>query len=226
MYQSSFSKRISPTFVAAAALLAWGLLAAAPGWAASDDDDLGRPLNEFEITPFGGYTVGGEFEDPNDQSDRDLESSVSFGALVDFTTDDPFRHYELLYMNQQTEVEEGSKLDLDLQYIHIGGVLDFPSERRRAIPFVAGGLGVTLLSPDRDGLDEETEFSLSLAGGLKIPLSDSIALRLEARAFVTFFDSDSSVFCVSSPPTAACDIRAESDSFLQFTTSLGVTAGF
>ena len=83
-----------------------------------------------------------------------------------------------------------------------------------------------LLSPDRDGFDDETDFSLSLAGGLKIPLSDSIALRLEARAFLTFFDSDSSVFCVSAPPNAACDIRAESDSFLQFTTSIGVTAGF
>jgi hypothetical protein len=226
MYKSSFSKRITLTCAASAALLAWGVLGATAGWAAQRDDDLDLPVNEFEITPFGGYSAGGEFEDPSDQSDRDLESSVSFGATIDFTTDDPTRHYELLYMNQRTEVEEGSKLDLDVQYIHIGGVIDFPSDSRRAIPFVAGGLGATLLSPDRSGLDEETEFSLSLAGGLKVPLSRSIALRLEARVFATFFDSDTAVFCASTPPTAVCDIRAKSDSFLQFSTSLGITAGF
>jgi hypothetical protein len=53
-----------------------------------------------------------------------------------------------------------------------------------------------------------------------------VALRFDARAFLTFFDSDTSVFCISAPPTAACDIRAKSDSFLQFTASIGVTAGF
>lgn len=223
MYESLLSKRSAAKLAAAAVFVAGGF-SAAPAW--SRDEAFEPVVNEFELTPFAGYTVGGEFEDPNDQSDRDLESAVSFGATLDFTTEDPTRHYQLLYMNLPTEIEEGSALDLKVQYIHIGGLVDFPSERRRAIPFVAGGLGATLLSPDRDGFDEETEFSLSLAGGLKIPLSDSIALRLEARAFVTFFDSDSSVFCVSAPPTAACDIRAESDSFLQFTTSLGVTAGF
>jgi opacity protein-like surface antigen len=226
MYKSLFSKRVPLKFVASVAFMASAVLGAAPVWAGQGDEDLDPSFNEFEITPFGGYTLGGEFEDPNDASDRDLESSASYGVLVNFTTEDPTRHYELLYMNQQTEVEEGSKLDLDVQYLHIGGVVDFPTERRRAIPFVAGGLGATLLSPDRSGLDDETEFSLSLGGGLKIPLSDSIALRLEARAFVTFFDSDTSVFCASTPPTAACDIRADSDSFLQFTTSIGVTAGF
>jgi hypothetical protein len=225
MYKSLFSKRIPMTCATAATFVLSAVLSAAPAWA-ERDDDLGAPVNEFEITPFGGYTIGGEFEDPSDSSSRDLEDEVSFGVSIDFTSEDPTRHYQLLYMNQRTEVEQGSKLDIDVEYLHIGGVQDFPSERRRAIPFVSGGLGATLLSPDRSGFDDETEFSLSLGGGFKIPLSDSIALRLEARAFVTFFDSDTSVFCASTPPTAACDIRAKSDTILQFTTSLGITAGF
>jgi opacity protein-like surface antigen len=207
-----------------AASAAVALLSATPALAQREDEDVA--VNEFEITPFGGYTVGGEFEDPNDDSERDLNSDVSFGVILGYTTEDPTRHYELYYSNQPTDVEGTSELDLDVQYLHIGGALDFPQDNRRAIPFVAGGLGATLLSPDRTGFDDETEFSLSLGGGLKIPLSQSISLRFDARAFVTFLDSDTSVFCVSAPPTAACDIRAKSDSFVQFSTSLGITAGF
>src|SRR5262245_38975186 len=112
MYKSLFSKRLLLACAAAAALSMSAMFIAAPA-CAQRDDDPGRPVNEFEITPFGGYTVGGEFEDPSDSSDRDLEDSVSFGATVDFTTEDPSRHYELLYMNQRTEVEAGSKLDID-----------------------------------------------------------------------------------------------------------------
>jgi len=223
MYKSLFSKQI-PVARAVAPIAALAcLLGAAPAHAQQGDDP---PINEFEFTPFLGYTVGGEFEDPNDGDDRDLNPAASFGLLVDFTTDDPTRHYELLYSNQSTDIEGTPKLDLDVQYLHIGGVIDFIPENRRAIPFVAGGLGATLLSPDRSGLDDETEFSLSIGGGLKIPLSDRIGIRLDARAFITFLDSDTSVFCVSAPPTAACDIRAKSDSFVQFTASLGITAGF
>jgi len=227
MYKSLFCMRFSPQGAASMAVfMLAAVLSAAPVLADDEGDDYEPLVNEFEITPFAGYAVGGEFEDPNDGSDRDLNADASFGVLLDFTTEDPSRHYELLYSNQKTDVDGNSQLDLDVEYLHIGGVVDFGSPNRRAIPFVAGGIGATRLNPDRNGLDEETEFSLSVAGGVKIPLSDHVALRLDARAFITFLDSDTSVFCVSAPPTATCDIRAKSDSFVQFTAGIGVTAGF
>jgi hypothetical protein len=236
MYKSLFHDAIAAARAAAPGALhasCWlpavlaGLLLAGPALAQQeDDDDDDEAINEFELTPFVGYSAGGEFEDPNSGGDRDLNPAASFGLIADLTTDDPSRHYELLYSYQSTDVDGTPKLDLDVQYLHVGGVVDFVQERRRAIPFVAGGLGVTLLSPDRNGLDDETEFSLSLGGGFKIPLNDRIGIRFDARAFITFLDSDTSVFCVSAPPTAACDIRAKSDSFLQFTASVGITAGF
>jgi opacity protein-like surface antigen len=233
MYKSLFCTRFSPLAATSMALfMLSAVLSATPVLAhEEDDDDYEPPVNEFEITPFAGFAVGGEFEDPSDGSGRQLNADAYFGVLLDFTTEDPSRHYELLYSNQMTDVEgtistSTSKLDLEVQYLHIGGVIDFGSPNRRAIPFVAGGLGATLLSPDRNGLNDETEFSLSVAGGVKIPLSEHVALRFDARAFVTFLDSDSSVFCVSSPPTATCDIRAKSDSFVQFSAGIGVTAGF
>lgn len=229
MYKTSFSKQI-PVMRVLRTCRHWlplallGALFAAPAQAQKDDDALVR---EFEFTPFAGVSGGGDFTDPNDGDDRDLDSSASFGLIVSFTADEPTRHYELLYSNQGTDIEGDTDLDLDVQYLHIGGAIDFPPDSRRAIPFVAGGLGATLLSPDRSGLDDETKFSLSIGGGLKIPFNDRVALRLDARAFITFIDSDTSVFCVSNPPNASCDIAASnSDTFIQFQAAIGITAGF
>jgi hypothetical protein len=236
MYKSLFPHAIAGTRAVAPAVLrasCWlpallaSLLCATPVLAQQEEEeDDEAAVNEFEFTPFVGYSAGGEFENPNDSGDRDLNAAASFGLIVDFTADEPNRHYELLYSNQNTDVDGTPKLDLDVQYLHIGGALDFVQERRRTIPFVAAGLGVTLLSPVRGGFDDVTEFSLSVGGGFKVPLTDRIGIRFDARAFVTFLDSDTSVFCVSAPPDAACDIRAKSDSFVQFNASIGITAGF
>ena len=167
MYKFSFSKNSpQPRSVAAAwlsALLA-GLLCAVPAYAQQEDDDEDPPpVNEFEITPFLGLTAGGEFEDPNGSRDRDLDAAASYGVIAGFAADYN-KHYELLFSNQSTEVEGTSNLDLDVQYLHVGGSVEFDPGNRRAIPFVAGGLGVTLLSPDRAGFNDETEFSLSFGG--------------------------------------------------------------
>src|ERR1044071_7570763 len=121
MYKLSFSKN-SPQLqsVAAAwlsALLA-GLLCAVPAYAPQEDDDEDRPpMNEFESTPFLGFTAGGEFEDPNRSRDRDLDAAASYGVIAGFAADYN-KHYELLFSNQSTEVEGTSNLDLDVQYVH------------------------------------------------------------------------------------------------------------
>jgi hypothetical protein len=62
MYKSLFCTRFSAQGAAAmAVLLLSALLSAAPVMADDEDDDSEPPVNEFEITPFAGYTLGGEF---------------------------------------------------------------------------------------------------------------------------------------------------------------------
>ncbi len=41
-----------------------------------------KQYDNFEFTPFAGYMAGGEFEDPTDNSDRDLDDDNNFGLIV------------------------------------------------------------------------------------------------------------------------------------------------
>src|SRR5262245_24209523 len=46
-----------------------------------------REYNDWEFTPFIGYMAGGEFEDPTDGSDRNLDAATSYGLFVNAATD-------------------------------------------------------------------------------------------------------------------------------------------
>jgi hypothetical protein len=199
------------------------LLCSGAAQARSEEEEWVFPGKDFEIASFVGITLGGEFENPNTRRDRDVNDAPSIGIILDYVAYEPGTYYELFYSHQSTDVQGPTELDLDIQHIHIGGKVEYLWDERTVVPFAAAGVGITVLSPDRTDFDDETDFSLSLAGGLRIPLSDRIGLRLEARALVTFLNSDSSIFCFG---IGTCDIRTSSDTFVQFTAGIGVTAGF
>lgn len=56
--------------------------------------------NDFEFTPFIGFMGGGEFEDPTDSSNRNVDGDSNFGLIVDAAAD-YWRHYEMLYTRQK-----------------------------------------------------------------------------------------------------------------------------
>lgn len=184
-----------------------------------------RPVNEFEITPFAGYTTGGEFEDPMTSQDRDLDADTSFGVILDATAGgDHWRHYELLYSNLSTSVDGETPLDMDVQYLQIGGTVSHPLAET-VIPYFGLTIGAAQFKPDASGHDDETKFAFSVGGGVRVPISDHIGVRFDARAFVTLFDTDGEIFCVSSAG-ATCRIRAKSDTFVQYAATLGLVIGF
>lgn len=191
------------------------------GSAAAADESSG--YNRYEITPFVGYMAGGEFEDPTDGSERDLDADTNFGVIMNIAAD-PWRHYELLYSNQSTQLDGVTTLDMDVQYLQIGGTVSHP-DATHAIPYFGITVGAAQFSPDETGLDDETELAFTVGGGMRIPVTDNIGIRFDARAFITLLDGDSEIFCVSSEG-ATCAIRTKSDTFLQYAASLGVTIGF
>jgi Outer membrane protein beta-barrel domain len=183
-----------------------------------------QSFNTFEFTPYVGYVVGGEFEDPVDSTDRDVDEDTSWGLIFNIAADE-WRHYEFLFANQSSQVEGVEPFDIDIQYLQIGGTVSSP-DAERVIPYFGMTVGGARFNPDLAVLDDETKVAFSVAGGFKIPITDHIGVRFDARAFITLLDSDGDFFCASSGGAATCRIRAKSDTLLQYSAALGVVIGF
>ncbi len=188
--------------------------------------DQRRHVNNFEITPFVGYMSGGKFENPTDKSERNLEDDTAFGLFADIVADVPERHYELLYANQSSTVEGGVPIDMNVQYLHIGGTVSYTDTSAHVIPYFGATIGAARFSPDTSGLSDATKLSFSVGGGLKVPLTDHLGLRFDARAFFSLLDGDTTLFCTSGSEGGACAISARSDTFIQYAAGLGIVAAF
>lgn len=191
----------------------------------AEKESTGRP--RFEITPFIGYRAGGDFDVEGSDEGADLDDHTAYGLALNLRLDE-VSQYELFFARQPTRFKADSPvggLDVDVDYLHIGGTLE-SEEPRRFTPYLAGGLGITRISPDDAAADDETRFSISLAGGVRVPVTARFGVRLEARGYLTFIDTDSAVFCASGSFGGVCSIRASGSTFFQYEALAGATFTF
>jgi opacity protein-like surface antigen len=212
--------------------VAASLLGAAAAASAQDEQDNSyyqpdKPLMQFEIAPFVGYRGGGRFDIRNSNQNIDVDPDNSMSLVLGWKID-PTEQYELLYARQETNLESISPfgpVDLDIEYLHIGGSV-ITNDERRVLPYITGGLGVTRFKPDVPSIDEEVHFSLNVGGGLRVPFNDHFSLRLEARGYVTFVDTNTAIFCVSGSNGGLCNIRGRGKTFFQYDAMLGAAFTF
>lgn len=186
----------------------------------------------WEVTPFVGYRMGGDFDlESADGStpagNADLENHGSFALAVNLLLDQTTA-YELFYSRQETSLKNNSPLapfDLKVEYLHLGGTLVL-NEELPVIPYMAGGLGLTRLVPQTGDGSEDTRFSVSLAGGFRLPITERFSARLEARGYLTFVNSDSQFFCASGSFGGACSIRVKGDTLFQYELLAGASFAF
>jgi hypothetical protein len=180
----------------------------------------------FEITPFGGWRFGGGFTDLETGGDLDLDEALSYGVILSIPWNDPPRsRVELIWSRQDTTVSAADAadpvLDLDVQYLHIGGMVPFKTPNDRLETLISGGLGATFMSPGTDGAGSEVGFSLSAGVGLLYHVSDHIGIRLEARGWFTFTETDAVVFCAG-----GCVIAFSANGFAQGELTAGLQIAF
>lgn len=177
---------------------------------------------DVEVAPAVGFRLGGQFHDQTNDKDVDVKESIAYGVAIDVEYS-PDQMIELYYSRQPTEIQDANpSIDLDVEYLHIGGVAEFPQDNYT--PYAVGTIGATRFSPS-GGLDDETRFSLSLGGGVKWFFNEHFALKFEGRAYVTIFDSDTDIFCVSNGG-AVCRFHTTGSAVFQLEAQAGVAYRF
>lgn len=154
--------------------------------------------SRFEITPFAGYRLAGDFNAPNRDSVLRLGAKVDESAIYGVTFGIPLNEHwrlELTANRQSTSftVDEGfltprTKLgDVDLTMVHAGFALEWGDGQVK--PFLVASGGVTRIDPQFSELSAENRVSGSLGGGVKVLFSQNVGVRFEGRGYWTDLDT-------------------------------------
>jgi opacity protein-like surface antigen len=209
------------------------LASAIPAGVARGEEATRIPFHSrLDMTAFAGYRFGGQFDVPDSTQNADVQNDASFAvslglALPHASVYDELDRYEIFYSRQSTDLGDNpsvGRAGVKIEYLQFGASKEFPwGEHAR--PYLLGALGASHLSLDVPGASDDTRFSLSLALGLRFPVSDHFSLRVEGRGYVTFLSADSSIFCASSG-AAACGIHASGSALFQFDVLAGASFAF
>ncbi|MDH4110663.1 MAG: porin family protein [Gammaproteobacteria bacterium] len=166
----------------------------------------------FELTPYAGYRFGGTFEDQDGGTAVELDDHGDFGVILNIR-ESANTQWEVIYSRQDTSADlselalADASIDTELHYFQAGGTYLGAGERAR--PYLAATIGGTHISPGVTTYDSDTFWSFSIGAGLQLRPSERIGVRLEARAWGTLVDSDTSLFCASGPEGGICAIAID-----------------
>ena len=181
----------------------------------------------FEITPQIGYTFGGTISDVNGQ---DLE--LDDDSVVSLTFNYRVRHdatLEVFYSHQKVQTNaEGllladPRFELGVQKLEFGGTYRFNDDYPK--PYVAMTVGATRLDPKAQGFRDDTFFSFSVGGGVRLYENDHFAIRADARWLATVVGDDTDLLCQSSGGLN-CAIAIDANLLSQIRVNLGATLRF
>lgn len=215
-----------PTLNALKAVAGLALLHAGTS-AAQQPNEIPR----VSLTPFGGYTFGGEFKDGTATRAVEVDDAPHYGLILNMR-ESANTQWEVFYSRQQSEADTsglpggnpGSAVDLDVQNLHVGGT--YVGGGARARPFLAATVGATRFDPDPLTFDSENFFSFGIGAGYQLQPTERFGIRLEGRLLGTLLSSDTDLFCQTGIEENVCAISADGDVYWQLMTSLGVVFRF
>jgi hypothetical protein len=205
-------ERLAPGLVAA-------LLAAAPHGAATASDHT--------VTAFGGWRTGGAFVDATTSQSRSLDGAAGWALAYDRRLD-AATQVRLLLAYQDgslpvpaTGAVPATSLPIQVTSLHLGGTRFAAGQSVPSGAYVSGGLGFTAFRPSLPGYSSELGLSASLGAGYLWPLSDTVALRVEARGYLTVLSGEGALFC-----SGGCVVALRGDTFTQVDLQVGLSIRF
>lgn len=152
-----------------------------------------------EITPFGGYRVGGSVAEAGTGTVVDDDGGPSLGVVVNVVFGglaDGLK-VEGVFSRERTDLEirtgffdPPGSVPVEVDQILIGGIQDLDDGRIR--PFLSGLLGITRYAVPGD---TEVRFSIGVGAGVKFYATRNLGVRLDARGYMTVIDLSGSGVC-------------------------------
>lgn len=179
---------------------------------------------QVEISPVGGYRLGGGFFERVTNQDVDLDGAPAVGGVLNVAMHDGL-WFEGVFTHQQAEIDvPGSVLApprrwrITVDHWMAGGLQEFGQGRAR--PFLTGLLGLTRYAAEGDN---EIRFVISAGGGAKLRPTRHIGARVDGRVFTTFADIEGRTI-VCSP--GLCLVSVNTDIVWQLEFSAGLVIAF
>ncbi len=177
-----------------------------------------------DLTVYAGYRFGGGFTDVTTGKTWELAEGPAYSLAADFGIDRKSQ-WELFVGHRNSSLKASGfspavdNVGLGVTYYHFGGTY-FVDEVGRGV-YAVGGLGATNFSPQDPNLSAETRFSLNVGFGYMIPVAKHVAVKLEARGFVTLLNSSGGFFC-----SGGCVVQVKGETFTQGEVMAGLSARF
>jgi hypothetical protein len=158
--------------------------------------------SKVELTPFGGYMLGGSIEFY--EGKFKIEDNASFGGILGVRLRES-QLVEISYTYMDTEGEwrpyggynidyPDTTFDLTMNYIQIGSTNEIILDNDAIRPYGMYSLGASWLHPKGGTAEDEWFFAVNLGVGLKYYISERVGIRLQARMLVPFVWGDTGVY--------------------------------
>ena len=172
--------------------------------AALESPAYAQRKGEVEISPMAGWFFAGVFEGVN--GELVLSNTGVYGAAIGFEVQRGYRA-EFQYSFASSEatfnpyrpelaLTQGKVADVAVHYFQLAGTRML--ERGKVHPFGMFSLGATWFAPTNVArwvtFEDTWRFSIALGGGLKIWMSDKVAIRLQGRLLLPIWFEGGGVY--------------------------------
>jgi len=152
-----------------------------------------------DVTPTVSYMWGGSFETV--EGEIMVQDGVQYGGIINVpVSSHAYAEFTYAFLSSRATFSpyyvgkpstlDGLDIGLNVHYFQLGMIQQMDKGRMK--PFVGFAMGAVLFHPKEARYNEFTlqdtwRFAVSMSGGVKIWLSDMVALRLQGRLFLPIY---------------------------------------
>lgn len=154
--------------------------------------------HKVEITPLVGYMMNERLDLV--QGDMTFKNNINYGLALAYNIKyGSFIEATYTFSSSETDFTANypgyvdNNFKTGIQNIQISFLQEFKGDRVR--PFATLGIGTTGFIPKEDNYESWWSFSMNFGAGVKIGITETIGIRLQARMLVPFYQAGTETFC-------------------------------